>query len=234
MIQVRISPAQRRKLEGELKEFAKRSGVAVGETVAIIGGSVAKELARKVQPYGLTRAVGRQFELSIAKQTHRAARYAEYKGINGSIEEVHRSIRAQNKKFQVLVSPPNKFQPKRKTFDDQELRSYIRKVMFKAGQAKAGWIAAGESIDSPLLKTIRGKIRKIKGVSQWIRENINASSGSSRFIRKAGLSSTVLLTNSIGYAYAGGNANQKTWRSAIDDGYKRSITAVKARLKSLK
>jgi hypothetical protein len=234
MIQVRISPAQRRKLESELKDFAKKSQVAVGETVAIIGSSVAKELARKVQPYGLTRAVGRQFELSIAKQAHKAARYAEYKGINGSIEEVHRQIRAQNKKFQVLVSPPAKFQPKRKTFDDQELRSYISKVMFKAGQAKAGWVAAGESIDSPLLKTIRGQIRKIKGVSKWIRENVTSSSGKSKFIRKSGLNSTVLLTNEIGYAYSGGNANKKTWQSAIADGYKRSATMIRARLKKLK
>ena len=42
MSEVRISPAQRRKLENELKMFAKKSGVAVAETVAIIGQSVAK------------------------------------------------------------------------------------------------------------------------------------------------------------------------------------------------
>ena len=234
MIWVKISPAARRNLERDLKAFAAKAQVGVAETVAIIGSSVAKELARKVQPFGLTEKAGHKFMISIAAQAHRAARQAEFKGIQGDLRTIHRQIRAQNKKFQVLVRPPEKFQPKRTPFEKEEKKEYVEKQMGKAGRAKAGWIAAGENIDSPLLKTIRGKIRKIKGVSRWIRRHVNPSAGSSNFVRKSGLNSTIQLTNNIDYAYASGNANRKTWREAIDEGFKNSRTIVRARLKQLK
>ena len=232
MIQVRISPAQRRKLESELKEFSKRAGVAVGETVAIIGSSVAKELARKVQPYGLTQATGDKYEENILKQVSKAARFATYKGTQGTIEQVHQQYR--NRKGAVTVRAPNKIQPQRTPFERSEVVAYAKTKQENAGIAKAGWIAAGENIDSPLLKTIRGKIRKIKGISKWIRRHVKTSKGSSRFVRKGGLNSTVYLTNKVDYAYSSNNSNRKTWQESIADGYKRSITMVRARLKQLK
>lgn len=231
MIQVRISPAQRRKLEGDLKAFAARAGVAVGETVAIIGSSVAKELARKVQPYGLTQKVGAAFELSIVKQVNKAARYATFKGTEGDIKTVHERYR--NRRGAVVLRPPRQFQPERKPFERAELDPYIEKKKNNAGIAKAGWIAAGENIDSPLLKTIRGNIRRIKGVAQWIRRHVSPSKGSSRFARKGGLNSTIYLTNNVNYAYSTNNANKKAVPGAIADGYKRVSTMIKARLKKL-
>jgi hypothetical protein len=234
MIQVRISPAQRRRLEGEMKQFAKRAGVAVGETVAIIGSSVAKELARKVQPFGLSEGVGKEFMGSIAKQVHRAARYAQFKGIEGDIRTIHRQLRSQNKKMQVMVRPPEKFQPKRKEFDNEELREYVNKQMNKAGRAKAGWVSAGESIDSPLLRTIQGKIRKIKGIPKWVRRHVGHGLGSSRFVRKGGLNSTVYLTNKVDYAYSKRNTNHGNVKSSIADGYRHSITMAKRIFRNLK
>jgi hypothetical protein len=232
MIQVRISPAQRRKLESELNHFAKKAGVAVGETVAIIGGSVAKELARKVQPFGLTQKTGTAFELSIVKQVNKAARYAVYKGTQGDISQVHSQYR--NRRGAVVVRPPRQFQPERKVFDRQEVDAYAEKKKSNAGIAKAGWIAAGESIDSPLLKTTKGRTRKIKGIGKWIRRHVNSNKGTSRFVRKGGLNSTIYLTNKVDYAYSRNNANMHYTPSAIADGYKRSITTVKRLLKSLK
>ena len=191
MIQVRISPAQRRKLESEMKDFARKSGVAVAETVAIIGQSVSKELARKVQPYGLTATMGKAFELSIVKQVNKAARYATFKGAEGTIDQVHQLYR--NRRGAVIARPPRQFQPMRKPFERAEVDAWAEKKKANAGIAKAGWIAAGESIDSPLLKTARGLSRKIKGVAAWIRRHVKASKGSSRFVRKGGLNSTVYL-----------------------------------------
>jgi hypothetical protein len=231
MIQVRISPAQRRKLEADLKVFADKSKVAVAETVAIIGTSVAKELARKVQPYGLTKKSGDSFELSIQKQVNKAARYATFKGTEGSIEQVHTQYR--NQRGAVTVKPPRQFQPARPTFKRDELDPYIDKKKANAGIAKAGWIAAGENIDSPLLRTSRGLVRKIKGVASWIRRHVNGSKGSSRFVRKSGLNSTIYLTNKVDYAYSSGNINAKNAQQSIADGYKRSVTMVRARLKKL-
>jgi hypothetical protein len=214
-----------------MKEFAKKSGVAVAETVAIIGQSVSKELARKVQPFGLTQKTGDKFQESIAKQIGKAARWGQYKPIEGQLKDVHSQVR--DRSGAVKVKPPRQFQPKRKGFSKAEIEGNIRDKQRKAGLAKAGWIAAGESIDSPLLKTARGVTRKIKGVAQWIRRHVKGSSGSSKFVRKGGLNSTVFLTNSVDYAYSGNNSTKRTWQSAIADGYKRSITMVRARLKKL-
>ena len=110
MIEVRISPAQRRKLESELKNFASRSGIAVAETVAIIGQSVAKELARKVQPWGLSKKQGDKFEHNILKQVSKAARYATYKGAPGDVSDVHERYR--NKNGAVTVRAPDKYSQK--------------------------------------------------------------------------------------------------------------------------
>jgi hypothetical protein len=232
MIQVRISPAQRRRLEGEMKQFAKRAGVAVGETVAIIGSSVAKELARKVQPFGLSEEVGEKFMESIAIQVYKATRWATLKGTQGTTGEVHQMYR--NDRGAVVVDPPKQFQPKRKPFERSFVDRLTRAKQKNAGIAKAGWIAAGESIDSPLLRTAKNKVRQIKGVAKWIRRHVKASKGSSRFVRKGGLNSTVYLTNKVDYAYSKHNSNRGQVDSSIADGYKRSITMAKRIFRNLK
>lgn len=231
MIEVRISPAQRRKLENELKTFAKKSGVAVAETVAIIGQSVAKELARKVQPWGLSKKQGDRFELNILKQVSKAARYATYKGAPGDVSDVH--ARYRNRNGVVTVRAPEKIQPKRTPFVRPEVLTEAKKKQANAGMAKAGWIAAGESIDSPLLKSTKGVSKRIKGISSWIRRHVNSNKGSSLFVRKGGLNSTIYLTNKVDYAYSKAGTNGRAVQGAISDGYKRSITIIKARLKKL-
>jgi len=231
MIEVRISPAQRRKLESELRNFASRSGIAVAETVAIIGQSVAKELARKVQPWGLGKKQGDKFELNILKQVSKAARYATYKGAPGDVSDVHERYR--NKNGAVTVRAPEKIQPKRTPFARPEVLTEAKKKQANAGIAKAGWIAAGESIDSPLLKTAKGISKRIKGIAPWIRRHVNSNKGSSAFIRKGGLNSTIYLTNKVDYAYGKDGTNGQSVQGAIADGYKRTITIIEARLKKL-
>ena len=227
MIQVRISPAQRRKLESEMKAFAKKSGVAVAETVAIIGSSVAKELASKIQPWGLSKGKGDKYELNILKQVQKAARWANYKGTEGDIATVHELYR--NRKGSVTVRPPRKFQPKSKVIDKQEKLAYAKTKQEKAGIVKAAWIEAGESIDSPLLK---GKLKKIS-VGKWIRRHVGNGNGYSKMIKRKWLSSSVLITNAVSYAYLFGN-NKSNVPRAIIDGYKKSAKAAKDLLKKLK
>ena len=82
----------------------------MAETVAIIGQSVAKELARKVQPWGLGKKQGDKFELNILKQVSKAARYATYKGAPGDVSDVH--ARDRNRNGTVTVRAPEKIQPK--------------------------------------------------------------------------------------------------------------------------
>jgi hypothetical protein len=230
MIQVSISSAQRRRLESELKEYARKSGVAVGETVAIIGVEVAKELASKVQPWGLSKAVGAKYEANILKQVQKAARFANYRGIEGDIASVHAQYR--NRRGAVTVRPPKQFQPKSKIIDKQEKLEYAKTKQANAGIAKAGWIAAGENIGSSIFTTSRGKIKKIS-VSRWIRRHVDNSKGDARFVRKGGLNSTIYLTNKVGYAYSGGS-NKSSVPGAIATGYRKSINAVKKLIRNLK
>jgi hypothetical protein len=232
MIRISISPKQRRILDAEMKEFAKRAGVAVGEVVAIVGQSCAKELARKVQPWGLSQAVGIKFMTSIEIQIRKAARYALQRGIEGDLKSVHQRLR--NRRGAVTVQPSAEFDPKRKPFGKWEAPKLIDNKLPKAGRAKAGWIAAGESISSPLLKTARGITRKIKGVPDWVRRHAKSSFGSSIFRNNGRLSSTVYLTNNVNYAYSKNNSNRGDVSTALSDGYKRSITMIRARLKKLK
>jgi len=190
MIQVRISPAQRRKLESDLKVFADKSKVAVAETVAIIGTSVAKELARKVQPYGLTKKSGDSFELSIQKQINKAARYATFKGTEGSIEQIHTQYR--NQRGAVTVKPPRQFQPARPTFKRDELDPYIDKKKANAGIAKAGWIAAGKSIG--------GSISAREGVKAWFNTGRHKRSQGTHQLIRTETETFIKLINQVPWA----------------------------------
>jgi hypothetical protein len=231
MIKITISPAQRRKLDAEMKEFAKRAGVAVGDTVVILAQSCAKELARKVQPWGLNQGTGDRFMQSIAKQVHKAAKYAVGNGIDGEIQDVHAKLR--NKDGQVGVTPPKEITPKREWFISGKVKYYIKQQQAKAGKAKAGWIAAGENISSPLLLTSKNKKRKIKGISKWIRRHVKEPNGTAKFNRQQGLSSSVALTNKVDYAYSVNNTNKGYVASSLADGYKRSVTVLRKRIKEL-
>lgn len=232
MIKISISPAQRRKLDAEMNEFAKRAGVAVGDTVVILAQSCAKELARKVQPWGLNQAVGDRFMQSIAKQVHKAAKYAVSTGMDGEIKDVHYKIR--NGAGQVDVNVSKQVNPKREWFISGKVNYHIKQQQAKAGKGKAGWITAGENINSPLLLTSKNKRRKIKGISKWIRRHVKESNGTAKFNRKQGLSSSVTLTNKVDYAYSYNNTNFGYVGTSLQDGYNRSVTVLRKRIKELK
>ncbi len=227
-----ISPKARRELESTLKEFASKSKIGVAETVAIIGSNVARQLAIGVQPTGMSSSVGAKFSVGITKQVRKAARHAEYMGDNEPIGGVH--LKYRNKNGAVMVFHPKKFQPKAPKIPKPEVSRQVRLKVREMGKAKAGWVAAGERIDSPLLKTKRGKMRKLTGVSYWIRRHVSMKVGSSKFVRRWGLNSGVLLTNEVGYAYAQGSPNHKQVNKSIKTGYLRSITKIKNMIKKIK
>jgi hypothetical protein len=230
MIQVRISPAQERQLEKELKKVADKSRSGIAETVAIIGLSVSKELASKIQPWGLAKSKGEKYKLSILIQVQKAARWANYKGTEGDIATVHELYR--NPRGSVTVRPPRTFQPKSKIIDKQKKLDYAKTKQEKAGIAKAAWIEAGESIDSPLLKGRKSKKTRIS-VGEWIRRHASNGNGYSKMIKRRWLSSSVLITNAVSYAYSFGN-NKSNVQRAINDGYKKSIKAAQKIFQSLK
>jgi len=232
MIRISISPKQRRILDAEMKAFATRAGVAVGEVVAIVGQSCAKELALKIQPWGLTQAKGDKFALNIEKQIRKAARYGIKYGVAGTLDDIYKKYR--NKSGTVRGKSAGKFQPKRPLFEKSEIDALVVKQVKKAGTSKAGWIAAGESISSPLLKTAKGAAMKIKGISKWIRRRVNSSVGSSFFKNNGRLSSTVYLTNNVDYAYSSNNSNKTQVSSALNKGYRDSIKMIRSALKKLK
>lgn len=232
MIEVKISKRQAAELEAKLKAFAARAQISVAETVAIIGSSAAKELASKIQPWGMSEAVGTKYELNILKQVQKAARWANYKGTQGDIASVHSQYR--NRRGSVTVRPPRTFQPKSQIIDKQEILNYAKQKQENAGIAKSGWVAAGERIDSPLLKTKRGKFKRMRGVSKWIRRHVSDKTGDARMIKRQLISSSVLLTNKVDYAYASGSPNRSYVEKSIATGYRKSINAIRKLIKNLK
>jgi len=231
MMSYYISPKARRELAETLKTFSEKSKIAVAEAVAIVGANVARQLAIGIQPTGLKSSVGAKFSVGIAKQVQKAARHAQYKGDELPIGDVHTKYR--NKRGAVMVYHPPKFQPKSKKIPKQEVSMQVRKKVREMGKAKAGWIAAGESIDSPLLKTKRGRNRKLPGVTYWIRRHVSSSVGNSKFVKRSGLNSSVYLTNDVNYAYADGSPNHKQVNGSIKTGYMRSISKLRLMIKKL-
>jgi len=232
VIKYYISPKSRKELADTIKLFAKKSQIGVAETVSIVGSNVARQLAIGVQPFGISKKSAFKFSQNIGKQVQKAARHAEYRGNNARIEKVHDEYR--NKQGAVMVYHPPKFQPKAPKISKQEISMQVRRKVREMGKAKSGWIAAGESINSPLLKTKRGKFKKIPGVAYWIRRHVSSSNGFSKFVKRFGLSSGVYLTNNVGYAYSSGNTNHKQVKKSIKTGYLRSITKIKNLIKKLK
>jgi len=227
-----ISPKSRRELAETMKEFANKSKIGVAEAVSIIGSNVARQLAIGMQPTGMNSKVGAKFSVGIVRQVQKAARHAQYKGDEMPIADVHTKYR--NKNGAVMVFHPPKFQPKSRKIPKQDVGKQARLKIREMGKAKAGWIAAGESIDSPLLKTKRGKNKRLSGVSYWIRRHVSMSVGRSKFVKRLGLNSGVYLTNEVGYAYASGSPNHRQVNKSIKTGYLRSITKIKNMIKKLK
>lgn len=206
-----------------LREYEKKTGVAIEEGVIELAKSTSRRLAHTVPPYGLTQAVGKKFEESIASQIDRAwygANVGAFKG--ATMGDAH--AEARNKNGSV---PKRKFRSFKK-FDMRisvsEKEQYKRKKVRNAGIAKAGWVVAGESTISKSSLTKTGKIKKLSGIAKWISRHLKSKLGFSKITRN-GMSTTVDLTNNV--SYISRLHKQPDQDKAVEQGRKMGIRRMK-------
>lgn len=186
---VRVQLENERQFKRMLEEYARKSGKEVAVGIKEVALSSARELTKKVQPYGITSAKGEKFIQNIGRQVDQV-----YIGVNlgaypatNDIESAHRDARRNG------VVRPRKFrkqqgQPWLGLIKQSEKEIYKRKQQAKAGRAKGAWVEAGNSL----------RIAKLSGIPKWISRNASAGYGGSDVIG-TGWKTTIMLWNRTPY-----------------------------------
>lgn len=192
-----MDKASVREFKRALREYEKKTGVSIEDGVIEMAQSTCRRLAHTVPPFGLSSNVGKKFMASIGAQVDRAwygANVGAFKG--ATMEAVHAD--ARNSKG---VVPKRQFRTLKKfaariSVADKEI--YKRKVIKRAGIAKAAYLAAAQKIKA-LQSNKKGKPASIlSGVAKWVKEDIKAKLGESD-TKRDGMSTTVSVTNLVDY-----------------------------------
>lgn len=174
---------------GDFRKYVERYKARIGKTeediIRELSKAAAKELAIKIQPFGITSQVGKKFEKSIGKQVWRAVKNAQVTGGVPNIEAAHRTRRTSN--GQVRMHLKTKGQMRQSPFYAQDVTAYAITQAKKAGAMKGAWIAAGEAAGGG----------KISGVAKWVRRHANNNGSATVSLSRSGTSA--YLHNSIGY-----------------------------------
>jgi hypothetical protein len=192
---VEIDKASEKRVLQILEDFAKKTQSTVEDGVKNIGRSVAKELANKVQPFGLSPEVGQKFEKSIAAQVSRAwigTNLGAYPPTN-DIRQAHYAIRASQKGKYKGTVPKRLFRrqqglPWLDLIPKEEMVAYRRQQQKKAGRAKGAWIEAGNQITGKALTKI----------PKWIDRHASGGYGSA-VVSGKGMKTQITLTNKTPY-----------------------------------
>jgi len=184
-VNVSIDASARRKMERVIADFAKATGKTAEDGIRRIATTGARQLATKVQPYGITGAAQKLLHGAVAAQAHRSIRKANVEGIGGNPETVQRGARVNGRVPRSLVTK-GKF--KRAPISVTDRNAHVDKQVKKIGRAKAAWIEAGESIQGG------GKIT----VQKWLRQNVGGGYGTST-IKGNGMKYAVTLINRTPY-----------------------------------
>ncbi len=192
MISASLDSKSVREFKKALKDYQKATGLAIEEGVVEMSRSAAKRLASTVPPFGLSSAIGKKFMESLSNQVDYAWQGSKRDVYpSSSMEAAHQA--ARNSRGTV---PMRKFRRKKITNENISVAAkeiYKRKVLKKAGMAKAAYIAAGEMT---IVKG--GKNGKISGIPKWIREDVKSSLADSK-TKRNGMSTEVALTNKVNY-----------------------------------
>jgi hypothetical protein len=156
-------------MRARLRQYENALGKTVEEGIGEIARSSARELAMKVQPYGLSKKVGDKFIKNITEQIRHVAQGVNlgvYHGAN--IQSAHNNARRNGRVRIRRLRGDNSAKPTNE-ISISESDAYIEQQTAKAGRAKAAWIAAGNSI---------GK-EKLSGIPKWISRHNSGSYGTS-------------------------------------------------------
>jgi len=216
-VKLEIDRASRRKMEETLEEFARVTGNTVEDGVNDIARSVARKLADRVQPWGLTAAKGQKFEKSIGHQVDRAwfgTNLGDYPEAR-EMQPAHNRARNGSRRGQVdhAVYRKEKGKPWLRLISKEARDEYKLKAQHKAGRAKAAWIEAANDIGS----------EKLSGIPNWIKRHIGSGYGSASKVGK-GINYTVTLHNRTPYMER--ILPEKTVAQAVATGMKNGFTRI--------
>jgi hypothetical protein len=217
MIRIQMDPVSERGVKVRMNQYRKLLGKTKKEITIELGKACSKEIAMRIQPYGLSAKVGEKFEGSIAKQVNRATRNAELAPAAGTAKQAHKSRR--NQKGQVPKSLPIRGRKRRSPFFPEGVTEIILEKKENAGMAKGAWIAAAETLGG-----------KISGIPKWIRRHASAN-GSSKISASAS-TSTVAITNELNYAEH--SINDQRLRAALKTAYKKQWKRMTIAIKKIK
>jgi len=184
-VKLEIDRTTQRRMEEVLRNFAAATGKTVEDGINQIARSAAKQLAIKVQPFGINGKAKDLLHGLVAKQAHRAISNANVQGIQGAAASVHTKARDRRGRVPKDLATQGKY--KRSPISFSERNAHVNKVVKKIGQAKAAWIEAGEKVDG----------KKIT-VQKWLRTHVGGGFGSATKKDK-GLNYSVELENSTPY-----------------------------------
>lgn len=181
---IELDAASKRKVEDIIAKFVQATGKTAEDGIQQIARIGAKQLAIKVQPYGLTGKAKEMLHGIVAKQAHRAISNANVRGIEGTASSVHLKAR-RNGRVPRDLETKGRFH--RKPISFEERNAHVDAQVKKIGRAKAAWIEAGEKITGEKIS-----------VQKWIRSAMGGGYGNAIKTGK-GMDHTVELQNNIPY-----------------------------------
>jgi hypothetical protein len=184
-VKVEIDRATQDKMEDALRMFAAVMDKTVEDGINQIARGGAKQMAIKVQPYGINKKTKDLLHGLVAKQAHRAIRNANVQGIQGTAASVHTKARDRRGRVPKDLATQGKY--KRSPISFSERNAHVDKTVKKIGQAKAAWIEAGEKVDGTKIT-----------VQKWLRTHVGGGFGSATKKDK-GMNYSVELQNSTPY-----------------------------------
>jgi hypothetical protein len=218
MISATITPKAAALFKRQIAEYERKIGKTERDAMIDLGKSSSKELAIKVQPFGVSGKAGKKYEGSIRKQVHRALMNANIYGGSESASEAHQSRR--NSRGQISNMLPSRgFKFKRKPIDLDERYQLAKKKALNAGLSKGAWIDAGESLDG----------KKISGIPKWIRRHVKH--GSSK-IDQTTSGIVIYLTNQISFIVSA--MSDSDIKMALTTAYRKNIKRMQTALNKVK
>jgi hypothetical protein len=225
MVKIELDRASRARMIKTIERYAELTNQGFEEGVREIGKSSARRLAHTVQPFGLSPTKGASLEESIGRQVD-----AVFLGVNlgafpatSSISKAHLAAR-RNGKVPYRQFRKERGKPWLDLITMGQKEEYKRKVVKKAGRAKAAWVTAGNKL----------KMGNLSRIPKWISRHVGNSWGDVSFIG-SGVRFTIALINKTPYLRAIQPDSQikKALKQGMINGYKRMEIIIKKKTKHL-
>ena len=208
--EITVDPREVRDFEKRMAEYGKIVQKTHSEAMVELGKSVARQLAHRTQPLGLSAGVGKKYQTSIRAQVERSLKNANVTAGGGSAQVEHGSRR--DGRGRVPKAIPTEGQFKRYPFEIEERNEYAKRKAANAGMLKAAWIAAGEALGGP----------KMSRVAAWIGKHVSKMEGKAKvFLGGIFKDHEIWLTNSV--AYAGRALRKGDMQKAVNEAFRRQI-----------